>query len=104
MDYQEIIPGVILISFFAYAFFRIGKAIWSNCNHARMEGNCILSPDAKVIGMHSEKVQYLKNGMKYKTTVRFSDGFVFITHTYKKQQNTLDTGYRNFLCRHIHVL
>ena len=35
---------------------------------------------AKIVDINFEKVQYTKNGMKYKTTVSFSDGFKFITH------------------------
>ena len=36
--------------------------------------------NAKIINIDTQKVQYAKNGTKYKTTVSFSDGFIFITH------------------------
>lgn len=39
-----------------------------------------LTADAQIVDVQSKKVIYLKNGEQFKTTVRFSDGFSFITH------------------------
>ena len=68
--------GVTLI-FVAYCF---GRAFWSLFDHIEWGENSYPSYDAKIVDIRTEKVQYLKNGMKYKTTIYFSDGFMFTTH------------------------
>ena len=80
MEIQYVIPGVLLFAFFAYAAFCFGRAFWSLFDHTKIEPNAVLKPDAKIVGIDTNKVTYLKNGTKYKTTVRFSDGFSYITH------------------------
>lgn len=89
MDTKYVMGWAIMIAFVAYCSYRIGKAIWSCFDHSNVENNAILSRDAKIVNVHSEKVQYVKNGMKYKTTVYFSDGFEFITHDTDREDELL---------------
>ena len=89
MEFKYVISGVVLFSFFAYGFFRIGKSIWSEFDHARLGKNCTLKKDAKIVDVDTVRVRYLKNGAKYKTTVRFSDGFTFITHETDREDHVL---------------
>lgn len=87
MEIEFIVPLIILIAFFAYGFFRIGKAIWSCFDHSWTVDNAKLHPGAKIVDINTEEVQYIKNGAKYKTTVRFSDGFTFVTHETEREDH-----------------
>lgn len=80
MEIELIIPVILLIAIFAYIIFMFCRAIWSQFDHSAVPESRELQPDAKIVRVYSEKVQYTKNGMKYKTTVIFSDGFKFVTH------------------------
>lgn len=70
----------IMIIFLVRGLINFAKGFWSIFDHAKISKSAILREDAKIVNVRSEKVQYVKNGMKYKTTVTFSDGFTFITH------------------------
>ena len=87
MEPIYVIAWVVLSLFIAYYSYRIGKAIWNCFDHSKVEHNATLRQEAKIVNVHSEKVQYVKNGMKYKTTVTFSDGFEFITHKTNREDN-----------------
>ncbi len=71
---------VMMIVIIAYVSYRIGRAIWNCFDHSKVDDNTMLSKDATIVNVHSEKTQYVKDGMKYKTTVYFSDGFQFVSH------------------------
>ena len=75
--------------YLAYGLFNFGKAFWSLFKHTSVPKNAILYRDAKIVDVRSDKVQYVKNGSKYKTTVRFSDGFRYITHETERDDNFL---------------
>ena len=64
-----------------------GKPVWSLFDHSKTEPNAVLRSDAKIVDIDTEQVTYMKNGAKYKTTIRFSDGFVFTTHKTDRDDN-----------------
>ena len=85
----SLVFGVICIVWFAKGLFNLGKALWSLFDRSIVPKKTILSQDAKIIDIRSEKVQYTKNGMKYKTTICFSDGFEFVTHETEREEGIL---------------
>ena len=80
MEDSRIIAALILVAIFAWPVYIMCKALYSLFDHSRWDKDSKPSFDAKIVDINFEKVQYTKNGMKYKTTVSFSDGFKFITH------------------------
>ena len=80
MDSTYIIPWIIMIVICSYFAWRIGIIIWSLFDHMGWKPNSTPDINAKISNINSSKVIYSKNGMKYKTTVEFSDGFYFTTH------------------------
>ena len=87
MEIKYIIPGLLLVAFAAFFIFLIGRSIWSCFDHSHIKPNSVLRKDAKIVNINTEKVQYTKNGAKYKTSVYFSDGFVFVTHETDREDN-----------------
>ncbi|MBE6761039.1 MAG: hypothetical protein E7551_02005 [Ruminococcaceae bacterium] len=61
------------------------RAIYHLFDHTDYDTTLPLDYNAKIVDIRSEKVQYAKNGAKYKTTVLFADGFRFITHKTKRE-------------------
>ena len=61
-------------------FIPIIRDIWSKFDHSSWDEKAQPSLNAKIADIKVEKVHYVKNGAKYKTTVLFSDGFRFVTH------------------------
>lgn len=86
MDKFYIIAGVILFVAIAYFSYKIGKAIWSCFDHAKAAPQAELSDDAAISDVATKKVRYI--GMKFKTTVSFSDGFTFISHKTEKEDES----------------
>ena len=68
---------IILLVCYAYG---ICRALYHLFDHCGWNENANPNAMAEILKISSEKVQYVKNGKKYKTTVLFSDGFYFITH------------------------
>ena len=62
-----------------------GKEWYSYFDHWEWEDDDRLDKNAEIVSVTSDKVLYVKNGGKYKTTVTFSDGFVYITHTTNRE-------------------
>lgn len=87
MESTYIIAWALLSVIVAYYSYRIGKAVWNCFDHSKVKANSVLCSDANIVDVRSEKVQYAKNGAKYKTTVTFSDGFKFITHKTNREDN-----------------
>ena len=73
--------AIFFIAFAVLLYFGFRKEVWSLFDHSEFYHNVQLQPDAKIVDVKSEKVQYTKGSAKFKTTVFFSDGFSFITHT-----------------------
>ena len=71
---------IFLIALAVLIYFVYRKQIWSLSDHSEVYHNLELKPDAKIVDIKTEKVQYVKNDVKYKTPVSFSDGFSFVTH------------------------
>ena len=69
---------LILIFFVCYAVISFSQELYSKFDHSKLPSTQ-LQEDASVVDFKSEKVQYLKNGAKYKTHVYFSDGFEYVT-------------------------
>lgn len=97
MDFEFIIIMLLLsiftifcLGWFVKGLFNLGKAFWSIFDHSIVPKHSILSQDAEILDIRSEKVQYTKNGMKYKTTVYFSDGFKFVTHETDREDGFLN--------------
>ena len=77
---------VILLACYAYS---ICRAVYYLFDHSGWEEHTKPNAKAGILKVSSEKVQYVKNGQKYKTTVWFSDGFYFITHKTNREDNFL---------------
>ena len=71
---------LILVIILARPLYNMCNAFYNIFDHTEWEDYSKLNLNAKIVNIKTEKVQYTKNGMKYKTTVSFSDGFNFITH------------------------
>lgn len=81
MEPLKIFWLVCAVALLSYPFIYIpGRSIWCAFDHTKKGKYAILDKNAQIINMYSQKVQWTKNGAKFKTTVCFSDGFTFITH------------------------
>ena len=79
MDFIAIIALVFVLIFALRAFYHL-------FDHTKQEPYTKLDPLAEIVDIQTEKVEYSKNGAKYKTTVFFSDGFQFITHKTNRKE------------------
>ena len=61
--------------------------LWSLLDHSKWTKHSSPNKDAFIVDVKTELVQYIKNGAKYKTTVYFSDGFVYTTHQTNREDN-----------------
>lgn len=77
---------VVLIAILAYPLYNMWRSFYYLFDHTECYDESLLSFEAKIVKIHTEKVKYSKNGMKYKTTVFFSDGFRFITHKTNREE------------------
>lgn len=80
--------GVLLVmaaAILLYAAWSIACAAWSCFDHTRKPRDFAPDANASVVDVKTERVKYLKNGAKFKTTITFSDGFQFITHKTKRE-------------------
>lgn len=68
---------IIIIAVFGFSLCRSFYHLFDHCG---WKENSNPNARAEILNISSEKVQYVKNGKKYKTTVVFSDGFYFVTH------------------------
>ena len=74
---DNIIPFLVIFSFLGFAFWWI---IYTHTSHSKTNGN-ILKEDAIIIRTKTESVGGHKTtNAVLRTTVTFSDGFVFISH------------------------
>ncbi len=80
METIQIIAWISLIFIGGCIAIIFGAAFLSMFDHKKWSKNSVPSLDATIVDIKTEKIKYLKNGAKYKTTVLFSDGFSFITH------------------------
>ena len=69
--------GIVVIGLVVYAVVR---ALYWSADHSGWDEGAAPDPDAQIVDVKSEKVKYSKNNAKYKTTVKFSDGFYYVTH------------------------
>ena len=78
-------------------------SIYHLFDHTQQPSNTKLDPKATIIDFRSEKVEYSKNGAKFKTTVVFSDGFRYITHRTNRKDGifTYQIGIDNSLRKEI---
>ena len=65
------------------------RSIYWKFDHKGWKENSRPDPNARIIDVSREEVMYEKNGAKYKTTVRFSDGFYYITHKTHRENHFL---------------
>jgi type III secretory pathway component EscS len=80
MELEQIIPTILLVFMGGCVVIVLGVALWSLFDHSKWAKNSNPSFDARIIDIQTDNVQYVKDGAKYKTTVYFSDGFIFTTH------------------------
>ncbi len=83
---------VIVFGFFAIRFLIVGiyglfLELWSFTEHSKWEKDAKPSLDAMICDIRTEKVQYVKNGVQYKTTVCFTDGFMYISHETEREDH-----------------
>lgn len=62
-------------------------SIYSSFDHSHWSDTAAPCEEAKIIDMHSEEVQYMKNDAKFKTTIDFDDGFKFITYETERKNS-----------------
>lgn len=83
-----LIVGLAILGFFGSCFAVIlGAAFRSLFDHSKWSKNSDPRLDARIVDVKTDIVQYVKNGAKYKTTVRFSDGFIFTTHETNREDD-----------------
>lgn len=87
MEDGKIILVLILFAVLAYPIYGLIRAFLSLFDHGKWKKNSTPSAEARIVDMKTEKVQYVKNGTKYRTTVLFSDGFTYITHKTDRSDN-----------------
>ena len=80
MDPMYIISGIVLLVVCILVIWWLSVIIWSLFDHTGWKPNSTPDRNAKISNVKRTRVEYTKNGMKYKTTIEFSDGFYFITH------------------------
>ena len=68
MEIFVIIFFGIIIPFVIYSFSR---AVWSLFDHTKWSKDSYPNYGAQIVNITTDKVQYVKNGAKYKTTVFF---------------------------------
>ena len=56
------------------------RQILSKFDHSKWAKDANPSIDAQIVDIKSKLVRYFRNDAKYRTTVKFSDGFIFVTH------------------------
>ncbi len=78
---------LLLFIIIIFVVVTLNKSVSSNFDQTRKEPYTKLQPDATIVNVEVEQVQYVKNSAKFKTTVYFSDGFVFITHKTDRDDN-----------------
>ncbi len=86
---------VFLLLVIGWVFYNLVRDVYTWSNHYGWEENSTPDKNAKIQNISSEKVQYSKNGAKYKTKITFSDGFYFITHKTDREDGFLT--YRIFI-------
>lgn len=96
---MQTISTLLLIALLALPLYSLWKSFYSLFDHCEWDPGALPDPNAKIISFSSEQVQYSKNGAKYKTTVKFSDGFYFITHKTKRENSFL--SYRISIDEHL---
>lgn len=84
---MEMFGFIILVGILAIPVYNMCNSFYNLFDHTEWEDSSKLNLDAKIVDIKTEKVQYSKNGMKYKTTVFFSDGFNFITHKTNREDS-----------------
>lgn len=72
--------GLFALVYLGVGFYNMGLAIYHIADHSKWQENAVPDPGARIIDIKSEKVKYIKNDARFKTTVTFSDGFFFTTH------------------------
>ena len=89
MTIYIIVVGILGILLFGWIFFAIGRSIYHLFDHTKWDECSMPDLNAKIVDIHTEKVIYVKNGAKFKTTILFSDGFRFITHKTNREDGFL---------------
>ena len=82
---------IFVILLFAALLIQLCRAVWSWFDHSGWNENADPSPCAVITEFTPQKVQYTKNNAKFKTTVKFSDGFYFVTHKTER-----DSGFMTY--------
>lgn len=84
MEGLEIVFAILMGLFALYVLgaccVNMVKSIRSMFNQTSWKENALPDPQAIIVDVNSQQVKYAKNDAKFKTTVTFSDGFVFTTH------------------------
>ena len=77
---------IIAILIIGVCVFFVCRAFYYLFDHSKWNVNAKPDYNASIINITSEKVECMKNGVKFKTTVCFSDGFVFVTHKTNRKE------------------
>ena len=78
---------LVLILMLSVLSIPVVRDIWSHFDHCSWDEPSNPFLEATIVDIKVEKVHYVKNGAKFKTTILFSDGFRFVTHRTKRDDN-----------------
>lgn len=79
---------IIAFIILGLALFGWTREIYSRFNHTYYSAER-LDTNAQIVSCDSEQVKYTKNNAKFKTTVMFSDNFIFVTHQTRREMEGL---------------
>ena len=71
---------IVLVVLFGWLAFSWYKEIASKFDYSRWASGAKPNKDAVILEVNTKKVKYIRNQAKFKSVVRFSDGFSFTTH------------------------
>lgn len=87
MDTSSAVAGVIFI-IVLFAVF-LGPYFNSLFDHKGWDESADPDFNATIVDISSKRVKYAKNDAKFKTTIKFSDGFYYITHKTDREQHLM---------------
>lgn len=81
------IIGFLAMIWFVVGLINMGIGVYSWWDHTGWEEPNKPDPQAQIKDIQKQKVKYTKNNAKFKTTVKFTDGFYFVTHRTNRENH-----------------
>lgn len=80
---------LIIFPLLGLCVYFVANEVYWNFDHGKWDKDATPDINANVVDISSKKESYGKNNTKFKTTVKFSDGYRFITTKTKRQDKLL---------------